>query len=170
MKKKTKMKYSWFDTSGESREEWESLCPTNEYRIVEPGRLPDIITESLKQKYDSVLVLASGSQSYNGTIYYMANGNRVDYMEKAIDQQPFGLAFVGTTAHPSGVLIHHGDWDKRTVKPPEEFWDHIKSGSIGQVYPISELPENRSGSIDDLKISSQKDAFNILVNKIRQSS
>jgi hypothetical protein len=160
-------KYDWFNVESQSRSEWEGLCPVGEFRIVDPSRLPSILPNDLTNKYDSVFIMASGSE--NGVVYYMANGNRVDYHANAIDQQPFGLAFIGDYPVPSGSLIQHGDWANRTIHPPEDFWRHLALSGIGTVYPISELPPTNSGLLSDINVSSQQDAFNDMVNKIRST-
>ena len=160
-------KYDWFDISNQNRKEWEKLCPVNEFRIVKPDQLPSVLPKSLTSKFDSVFVLASGSVD-DTIVYYMANGNRVDYEAGQIDQQPFGLAFVGPDPIPSGSLIQHGDWEDRSTTPPADFWYYVEASGIGNVYPISELPHATSGSIKDLRIQSQKDAFIDLVSQLRR--
>lgn len=162
----SKKKYDWFDISDQDKKDWEEICPVNEYRILKPEDFPNVLPESLVDKYDSIFIMASGSS--NGVAYYMANGNRVDFMDSAIDQQPFGLAFVGSDVIPSGSLIQHGDWEGRTTYPPPEFWEHISCSGIGNCYPLSELPTSNSGSIEDLKVNSQKDAFIDLVHSLKQ--
>lgn len=160
-------KYDWFDISNEQRTEWERLCPVNEFRIVRPDQLPSIIPRALTQKYDSVLIIASGSVSKD-VAYYMVNGNRVDFKPQEVDQMPFGVAFVGNSAVASGSLIQHGRWSKRTTKPPPEFWTYVSSSGIGNCYPLDELPNSPSGSIQDLKIASQNDAFGNIVSILRR--
>ena len=166
-KKKSKKKYSWFNVSNVQRKEFEELCPVNEFRIVKPSELPSIIPEELRNKFDSVLIVASGSSS-NNVAYYMINGNRVDFKDNSIDQEPFGLAFIGEIAAASGSLIHHGDWKNRTTEPPDEFWDYVSASEIGNCYPLSELPTEPSGSIKDLNVISQKEAFKDLITQIKR--
>ena len=165
-KRRSKKRYDWFDISNQDKEDWEKICPVNEYRILKPADFPNILPNSLVDKYDSIFIMASGSN--NGVAYYMANGNRVDFNDNAIDQQPFGLAFIGDETIPSGSLIQHGDWEDRTTEPPDEFWNHISCSGIGTCYPLSELPSTESGSIEDLNINSQKDAFNDLVKSLKK--
>lgn len=162
-------KYDWFNISDQQREQWEKLCPPNEYRVKMPSDLPEILPKSLTDKYANVLVLASGSVD-NTTVYYMANGNRIDYKAAQIDQQPFGLAFVGNSPIPSGVLIQHGDWEDRSVTPPLEFWRSVTASGLNTVCPFSEMPTNDSGKLSDFKIQSHIDAFNDLVSKLRESA
>lgn len=160
------MKYKWFEISHENREEWESLCPPNEYRVVDPTLLPSIIPIALKNKLNSALIIASGEA--NGIVFYMINLMRVDTKDAAIDQQPFGLAFVGDTPIPSGCLIDHGNWQGRTIKPPSDFWSLISKSGIRSVYPLAEMPRNSFGNIRDLQVTSQEEAFNTIVLQLKR--
>lgn len=160
-------KVSWFDTTKEERESWESICPPNEYRVVKPGGLPAVVPYGLVDKADSILVVASGTES--GNVIYMANMHRVDENDYSIDQEPFGLAFLSDDTTTSGCLIHHGKWDDRTTKPPADFWKHVTASGIGNCYPISELPEADSGKISDLNIGSQEGAFQTVCSKLREA-
>ena len=161
-------KWSWFDTSNESYDTWAALCPPNEWRIVSPSSLSGIIPQALRDKSDSVFI--AGSQCGDGTTYYMANYSRVDSRGTAIDQEPLGLAFVGTTNTGSGCLLHHGTWCNRTVQPAPEFWDHMKNSGLGYCYPFSELPCGTQGKLADLAVSSQKAAFSAVIDVIRRES
>lgn len=159
------MKYNWFDIANEDRSKWEDICPPGEYRIVQGTVLSGLLPRALIRQYNSVFVM--GSATPHGNVYYMANGNRVDGSDGAIDQMPFGLAFVGDNPIPSGCLIQHGDWGNRTTYPPEEFWRHITDSGTASYYPISEMPNESTGKITDLKIDSQNAAFGNLVEILK---
>ncbi|MBU0647543.1 hypothetical protein KJ855_00005 [Patescibacteria group bacterium] len=160
------MKFDWFDISDQKRSDWENLCEPNHYRIIEPGELPDILPKLLTNKFDSILIMASGTTT--GTAYYIANGNRVDYKANAIDQQPFGLAFVGNNPIGSGCLIQHGTWQDRTTNPPDDFWEKIEESGIGNCFPLPELPESPYGKIEALKKPSYKDAFSAVIKQLKK--
>ncbi|MBN1190985.1 MAG: hypothetical protein JXA46_14615 [Dehalococcoidales bacterium] len=157
---------SWFDSSKINCGLLKNLCPSDEYRVIKPNELTGIIPDGLIQKADNILIMASGTAT--GTVIYMANINRVDEKDKAIDQEPFGLAFLSDDTTTSGCLIHHGNWDARTTRPPEEFWGNIAASGIGNCYPISEIPKNPSGSISELNISSKEGAFQAVCSKLRK--
>lgn len=159
------MKYNWFDIRIENRAKWEALCPENEYRIYPGTVLSGLLPDTLINKYNSVFIMASGTTS--GNIYYMANGNRVDHQDNAVDQMPFGLAFVGDGPIPSGCLIQHGNWDNRTTNPPAEFWNLVNVSGTSAYYPLSELPSTPEGEIIDLQIDSQNEAFATLVDALK---
>lgn len=161
-------KVTWFNTSNEIRSEWENICPVNEFRIIPPSELPPIIPAPLIEKTDSIFIVSSGSQY--GQILYMANMHRVDYKDFAIDQQPFGVVFQGSKPATSGCLLHHGNWENRTVHPPDEFWMALQSSGIGNLYPFSELPSTNMGNVSELKVTSQHAAFSKLVKTLKNAS
>lgn len=68
----------------------------------------------LLERSDSIFIMASGTNA--GTAYYMLNLNRVDFRAGAVDQQPFGIAFLGDIPAPSGVFVQHGNWGGRTSR------------------------------------------------------
>jgi hypothetical protein len=166
MSKSIKMRYDYFDISAELHATWNQLCPVNEYRVLPAGELPSILPATLLGKVNSVLLMASGTP--NGVVYYMANLNRVDARDQAIDQQPFGLAFLGTLPVDSGCLIQHGNWNDRTSYPPPEFWNHIQASGIGSVYPVAVLPSDSAGPIESLAHTTQGSAFTELVIQLKQ--
>ena len=163
-----RIKWSWFDTSNESFDIWGSICPRDEWRILPPTSLPDIIPWALRAKCNNIFT--AGSHCGDGTTYFMANCMRVDPGGTAIDQEPFGLAFVGSVSTGSGYLIHHGAWVNRTIAPPPGFWEQVKLSGIGKYYPFSVLPNGTQGRLSDLNISSQIDAFNTVIDIIRRDS
>jgi len=158
---KRRKQYSWFNTQNEDRSKWVSLCPPGEYRIYPGTVLSGLLPESLITQYNSVFIMASGTPS--GIIYFMANGNRMDFRDNAIDQMPFGLAFIGDGPIPSGSLVLHGNWVDRTSYPLPDFWDLVTVSGTNSHYPLSELPTEPTGKITDLKINSQHAAFGTLV-------
>lgn len=162
---KGRKRYDWFGINSQSREQWDQLCPVGEYRIANKDALLGVLPARLLATYDSVFIMASGTLS--GVVYYMANGNRIDSKDGAIDQMPFGLAFVGNAPIPSGCLIQHGDWGGRTTHPPAEFWGLVDASGTPSHYPLSELPLETTGKITDLKIASQADAFGNLVGVLK---
>lgn len=168
-RKKSSKKYNYFDIREESIKKLRELCPLNEFRKLQPDELKslNLLPKALVDKYDSIFLLSSGSN--NSEAYYMLNGNRVDYNDNAIDQMPFGVVCSGSNPITNGVLIQHGDWEDRTHNPTEDFWTHISESGIGSCYPLQEMPEEDSGSLNQLKIKSQQDAFSDLVEKLKKN-
>jgi hypothetical protein len=165
MPRQSRMRYDFFDITQEQRGVWEELCPVNKYRIVPATAIPGIVPAGLLVKVHSVLVI--GSATPDGMAYYMANLNRVDLRDRAIDQQPFGLAFVGTMPVGSGCLIQHGNWPGRTSYPMPDFWSQIQASGLRAYYPLTELPADPAGPVSALARSSQGSAFGILVEQLR---
>lgn len=160
------MRFDWFDISNEEKSKWIKICPPDEYRVYDRAQftqfLSPIIPTPLLQKYDSVLI--AGSAADSGVVYYMANGNRVDNKAGAVDQMPLGLVFIDDNIAGSGCLIQHGNWVGRTTYPPSDFWNYVSASGIQNYYPLSELPDEPTGSLGQLKIDSQSAAFGTLVN------
>lgn len=146
---------------------YRELCPPNQFRVLTPADLPGPLPAALTQKYDSLVLLASGLST--GSVCYMLNGHRVDQPAKAVDQMPFGFIDTSGQAPSSGCLIQHGDWPERTTTPPQEFWTHLNNSGLGLCFLISELPAQQSGTTSELKIQSQLDAFNTLVTNLNQN-
>lgn len=165
--KNNKMKFNWFSISQESFNKWEDICPPNEFRVISGSSMPSLSTilpPELTNKYHSVVI--AGSPVGGGTIYYMANGNRIDASGSAIDQMPFGLAFVDQNASGSACLIQHGDYENRTTHPPVDFWEQVRESGIYNYYPLQELPKKSAGKLSELNVKSQLDAFEILRSQI----
>lgn len=165
--KNSKMKFNWFPITQESRNKWEEICPPNEFRVISGSAmqsLSTILPPELTNKYHSVLI--AGSPVGGGTVYYMANGNRIDASGSAIDQMPLGIAFVGYNASGSACLIQHGDYENRTTYPPVDFWTKVKQSGIYIYYPLQELPKKSAGKLSELKVKSQLEAFEILRTQI----
>jgi len=162
------MKTTFLDVSNEDRTKWEEICPLDEFRVISGSVIPyllnSVLPEDLTRKYDSVLI--AGSATLDGTVYYMANGNRIDYSE--VDQMPFGLVFFGNTISGCACIIDHGDWENRTIPQPEDFEKHILESGIASYYPLSELPRESSGKLEDLKINSQHKAFEKLLEILKE--
>lgn len=164
------MEFNWFNIDTEQRGIWEAFCPPGEFRVVSPDALPGPLPTALAQKFDSVLVMASGDPG--GVAFWMLNGNRPERPTKkhpqgAIDQQPFGLAFLGDAPLGSGCLVQHGDWDDRTSHAPPGFWPQVEASGLGHGFPLPEMPVSPAGYIEDLAVRSQYVAFEVLVASIR---
>ena len=158
------MKYTYFDVSDEDRSEWENICPAGEFRVFPSGSIPGPFPEDLKKKFVNALVMASGSGDYH---FIMINGNRPD--GDNIDQQPFGVLFSGSLP-VKAVLVRHGSYDEgRTTTMPPDFETDWMAGATDLYKKLSEMPQSESGSIDDLGIASQQNAFEVVVKKLRKS-
>ncbi|MCK4302846.1 MAG: hypothetical protein KAY24_01255 [Candidatus Eisenbacteria sp.] len=160
------MKHSWIPIRTETRRAWEEVCPVGEYRVIQASDVPSVIPSALVDKGHSFLIMASVSTS--GPAYYMVNINRLDIKDRAIDQEPLGLAFVGEDPVASGCFIHYGTWDGRTRAIPQGFLDAITASSLDSCHAVTSIPSEPAGKISDLQISSQRTAFRRLVGQLQQ--
>lgn len=160
------MATKWISTSSEDRRNWDELCPVNEFRVILPCSLSQIIPRPLIEKSDSAVLVSSGS--LDGKVLYMASLNRVDFKDKAIDQEIFGIVF-DTNVSSNGCFIHHGNWQGRTIKPPEDFWDTINIIGLGHIIDFGDLPNKRSGWSCEVN-SSHQEAFSRLNNRFKEKS
>lgn len=155
------MYYDWFNVDDENLDEWKVICPPDEYRVFTredfQEKLPNLLPNPLTDKYDSVVI--AGSATSGGTVYYMVNGNRIDSNARAIDQMPYGLAFIGNNAAGSACLMQHGSYQGRTTYPPTDFWNYVSASGIARYYPLSEIPIDPAGKLSELHIDSQNIAF-----------
>jgi hypothetical protein len=171
MSKKKKRNKKQYDYSGVKKTQVDSLlniCPLNTYRRINPDiiRPLKLLSDSLLDKFDSILLVTSGLAS---DYAIMVNGNRIDFKDSAIDQMPFGIICSGSEPLTSGSLIQHGDWLGRTTYPPDSYWTHLSNSGIGNYYPLDEMPIEESGSVNDLKIQSQHDSINDLVTNLKKT-
>jgi hypothetical protein len=149
---------------------WLNLTSPNSFRVLQPCDLPPTpLSPNLLSKCDSVLVMRSGVQSGE---YVVANLYRRD--KGNIDQMPFGTAFVGNSGS-SGILTHHGDWQGRTVagspSPPSCYQlSQPSQTAYNQSFATLSLPSNVSGSIFDLTPKSNVDAFQRVLEELKQHS
>ena len=160
---------TWFQpisiASGDAAELLSMVAP-NAYCVVDPASIPSL-SVSLLAKCDSVLVMRSGSHNEE---YVVANLYRRD--NGAIDQMPFGTAFVSGYA-ASGLLTHHGDWDYRTVPgaiaPPHyHTLSNPSSSAYQQAFATLAMPSQQTGSIYDLTPKSNVDAFDRVVAELKR--
>ena len=98
----------------------------------------------------------------------MVNVNRIDDKANAIDQEPFGIAFVGDNPVYSGCYIHHGNWEGRTraIPIPEGFVQGVSGSTLSTCYSVTSIPSEPAGRIEDLQIKSQQDAFMQLMKRL----
>lgn len=162
-------KYSYFKISNKKTRTLQEFCQPNTFRLANQEDMMkiDILPPDLVKKCDNILIVASGSND-TALSYYMLNCGRIDEKYNAIDQEPLGLICSGSDAYTSGCLIHHGNWINRTTYLTDEFWECISVSGIGNCYPLAEIPQKKSGSISELKIDSQNQAFDELIVKLKQ--
>lgn len=144
---------------------WRGLCPVGEYRVVEPAQLPNTIPVSLKAKLKNSVVMASGTPT--GGAIIVANSNRLDRKDEAIDQSPFAVAVLSQGTAPSGCFIQHGNWERRTVAAPPDFWAAVAASGVERVWlPGDTMPPAAAGRLEDLP-KTQRAAFEVSARALK---
>ena len=161
------MKFARYDLPYDSYSRWKDTCPEGTWRTITPSALEGLFPEDLLSKTNSLLVMASGSLQAS---VFVANLNRVDIPDSAIDQQPYIVAFSHSSSTASGGFVHHGDWVGRTDRPGRGFFDAISASGIQAYYPLQEMPNAASGYLADLRVDSQKEAFWKALSLLEESS
>ena len=135
-----------------------ALCPENRFSVVPPDRLTGLFSDSLLNKVNSVMLMASGSGNFTT---FVANMNRVDMPASAVDQEPYIVVFDHSASTASGCFVHHGSWPGRTTQMPERFSRMISASGIQAHYPLETMPCASSGSLDELQTlpQSQREAW-----------
>ena len=150
------MKFTRYDPPYASYNRWTGISLEGNYHVVKPDALTGLMPDTLLNKTNSVVVLASASGQFS---VYVANLNRVDFPDNAVDQHPYIAVFDHSVSAASGGFVDHGDWDGRTDYPGNNFFDAISASGITAHYPLEQMPNSTSGTLDELNTSSQKAAF-----------
>lgn len=157
-------KPSWINLSSEQQDELDLLLRPPGWRLLPGNELPSVFPPPFRAKIDSALLIAQ--QTSTGGIYLAFSAHRVDVRAQAIDIEPFGVIVHSTGPSPSGVFIHHGTWEGRTLYPPRAFWEEVSISGVGQ-YFLANPPENlREGTLAQLP-KEHRGAFDALVREIR---
>src|SRR5271166_1838345 len=167
-------KESWKQLDADQIQEWRNLTSDYPgqpyYKHLTPQELPSGIPPTLRSKINHAILMASGTPQ--GEVMLVCDLCRADKDRKGrvIDQQPFALVLDGHGNAPSGMYLHHGDWDKdRTFRPPQSFWDAVDQSGLGR-YFYPEIPAGRdSGFLSDLPVSSYGNAFQEMVLRFKDS-
>jgi hypothetical protein len=161
---KGKMDESWRTLTPEQQAELEAFMPARGWRIVASRELPSVFPASFRSRIDSALVIATPTST--GGTYLITNALRVDFKDRALDQEPFGLIVHSSGADSSGVFLHHGAWSGRTVYPPASFWLEVSSSGVGDYFLAAPPSGQREGTLEELP-SSHRAAFATIIKVIR---
>ena len=95
-------------SSGFNSVQWESYIPLNTYQYKQVNELPEFIqSNGLSQKFNSALVVASGSTTYD---FYGVIGYRPDENNTVIDEHAFVYIRNKVTDEIEGGILHHADY------------------------------------------------------------
>jgi len=160
-----KQKYTFIEIPDHSFDEWRDICEPGHYRIVDPYDLPPAIPDTLKAKCSHAVLVASGEVG-TSTVWCMANLNRLDKKDNAIDQMPFGFVIQNEKCFPSGCLIDHGDWDVRTISLPGEV-NTVTSSIIDDIVNNQlPAPEGTIGTFNE--DNPHIKAFSVVVSEMKK--
>ncbi|MEM0201508.1 MAG: hypothetical protein QXD23_03830 [Candidatus Micrarchaeaceae archaeon] len=140
---KNKTKYEPFVSKWE-KTDWENYCLPNRYRIVKPEDLPNWYPEGLKEKMNNALVLESGIDYST----YMIQGNRID--NENIDEHQYIISFDEQGNKIDEGFIEHTDYEGRTKEISPEMKCALEKSGISVDFHFNGLPQNETGSLDDL--------------------
>ena len=157
-------KPNWFSLSDDQQQELNRVALSPGWRIVRGAELPSVFPEDFRAKIDSALVVAAPTST--GGTYLAYSASRVDYKDRQIDIEPFGLIVHSTGPSSSGVFLHHGDWQGRSEAPPAGFWDVVGQSGIGDYFHSNPPMGLREGTLEQLP-KGHRGAFDALVHEIR---
>ncbi len=126
---------------------WESLCPNNQYKIVEPSSLEDLIPRGLLEKVSQCLIAHTSSS--DGKQVFVVQMYRHDKGNTVFDEHQYvALYDTGSDLHFEGY-IEHADYSQRTFSVSFVSGSFaVGSASINQIFPFNPPPQ--SGSLDQL--------------------
>lgn len=159
------MPESWRQLTTDQQAEFEEIMPESGWRVIPGSELPSVFPYDFQSKLDSALVIVEPTDT--GGTYLVTNAVRLDFKDKALDQEPFGLIVSDTGAGSIGVFIHHGTWSGRTEHPPEEFWEEATSSGIGNYFLAVPPSGSMLGSLDELP-KGHRGAFDAVVESLRR--
>ncbi len=148
----------------EQQEELDRCVRKPGWRIVTRDELPSVFPNTFRERIDSALVIATPTST--GGTYLAYSANRLDWKDRAVDIEPFGLIVHSTGPSSSGVFLHHGDWPGRTEYPSPNFWEEVSKSGIGDYYHTNPPQGLRQGTLEELP-RGHRGAFDALVREIR---
>lgn len=160
MSKRYKMRFRPYNQTYQSFSKWQSLlCTKDSYKVMEPKSLSGLLPDPLLKKSSSVLIM---EKETSGSSVFVANINRIDINTSGsqIDQQPYIVAFDHSGSKCFGGFIEHGNWtDRTTTFIDPKLWAIVSGSGVLDYLPIAQLPEKQAGSISELEVTSQNEAF-----------
>lgn len=159
------MKFSIHSITSTQQQEFEDLAAVfagaSGYCWLRQDEIPTAIPKSLRNKLQSALLMVEKTKS--GCIHIVCNGLRPDPKVNEIDQEPFGIVVYSSGASTSGMFIHHGDWEERSIEITPELRHILESTSLQEYFPLGEVTSGSSGPLSDLSRTSHARAFKAIV-------
>lgn len=129
--------------------QWDGYIPINSYSYKEVNELPDFIQNNgLVDKFNSALVVASGSSDYD---FYTVIGYRPDEKNSVVDEHAFVYMYDKTNESWDGGILHHADYDGRTTPLSKESTEILNISGITASILLERAPEQKDGTLEDLE-------------------
>jgi hypothetical protein len=158
--------------TAEQRAEFEALADElrepSGYRWLTPFEIPSAIPEKLRQSLTSALLMWEHTST--GAVFIVCNGIRLDSGPQELDQEPMGIAVHSSGASDTVLFLHHGAWAGRTVPITPEVRIVLASTSMGNFFPLGEVPSPSGGRLAELARTSHEGAFRSLVEHLCTAS
>lgn len=135
------------------------------WQLLSKSELPRFISPVFAEKTDSFLAITSPTST--GGTYLVCSANRVDSKDMKIDIEPFGLIVNPTGASSWALSVHHGNWDGRSERPPDEIWGAIEHSGIGDYYLTATPSSKHEGTLDELP-KGHRGSFDAAIKAIRE--
>ncbi len=157
-------KPNWLSLTVAQQDELSLVVPSSRWRLVARAELPSVFPDRFRARIDSAIVVSTPTST--GGVYLAFSANRIDFKDRAIDIEPFGLIVHSSGPSSSGVFLHDGDWPGRTEAAPPHFWDLVGESGIGNYFHSHPPDGLRDGTIDQLP-TGHRGAFESLIREIR---
>ena len=158
-----------------------NLLEENTYQVVDittlesylPGDISGYIKKNDFSRYHLAVRKVDEQSSSTMAVF---NINRIDEDKKQyyIDQDQWYLAwhYGESEPAPSGALFSHGSWKGRTepIPAPKSWVRKILDSNLNQHIPVSSIPINPSGNINELKGTSHWYAIDALQATLREQT
>jgi hypothetical protein len=157
-------KPNWLTLSVDQQLEFGLVVPSLRWRIIRQAELPSVFPETFRARIDSAVMVSTPTST--GGVYLAYSANRIDFKDRRIDIEPFGLMVHSSGPSSSGVFLHHGNWPERTAPASDHFWDLVGESGIGDYFHSHPPGGLREGSIEQLP-RGHRGAFDALIQEIR---
>lgn len=128
--------------------QWNHYISLNRYSIKKVEELPDFIkVNGLTSKFNSALVVASGSTTYD---FYGVIGYRPDEGNTVVDEHAYVYFRNKNTDEIFGGILHHADYEGRTTPIPIDIQEALSVSGVTANISFPRMPKLPNGDLNDL--------------------
>ena len=171
MSKRKENIFNEYNQEYSSYQQWKKLCSEpDSYTMPAPKDFSGLLPSNFLEKTNEVVLMEKETA---GSSVFVANFNRIDANSSGsqIDQHPYIVAFDHSGSKCKGGFLDHGDWRNRTVTFDDpELWTIISGSGLLNHLPFAQFPEKQSGSIEELEVISQNEAFSTSLKLLENKS